>query len=71
MEVRKVVRRRGSEIFLDSRLTDGGEVVAHTRCLPFTPRKIHGTVKPRFVVFVGRVLKKKDRCGKTIDAGPI
>jgi hypothetical protein len=29
--------------FLDSRLTDGGEVVSLTRRLPFTPRKIHGT----------------------------
>jgi hypothetical protein len=29
--------------FLDSRLTDGGEVVSLTRRPPFTPRKIPGT----------------------------
>jgi hypothetical protein len=29
--------------FLDSRLTDGGEVVSLTHQLPFTPRKIPGT----------------------------
>jgi hypothetical protein len=29
--------------FLDSRLTDGGEVVSLTCQLPFTPRKIPGT----------------------------
>jgi hypothetical protein len=29
--------------FLDSRLTDGGEVVSLTRRPPFTPRKVPGT----------------------------
>jgi hypothetical protein len=29
--------------FLDSRLTDGGEVISLTCQLPFTPRKIPGT----------------------------
>jgi hypothetical protein len=35
--------RRGSHIFLDTWLTDGGEVVSLTRRPPFTPRKIPGT----------------------------
>jgi hypothetical protein len=29
--------------FLDSRLTDGGEIVILTRLPPFTPREIPGT----------------------------
>jgi hypothetical protein len=29
--------------FVDNRLTDGGEVVSHTRRPPFTPRKVPGT----------------------------
>jgi hypothetical protein len=33
------VRRRGSHIFLDNRLTDGGEVVSLTRRPPFTPQE--------------------------------
>jgi hypothetical protein len=39
METHGDVRRRGSNIFLDSRLTDGGEVVSLTRRPPFTPQK--------------------------------
>jgi hypothetical protein len=42
MEVHKVVTRRGSHIYLDNRLTDGGEV-SLTRRPHFTPRKITGT----------------------------
>jgi hypothetical protein len=34
-----VVRRRGSHIFLDNRLTDGSEVVSLTRRPPFTPQE--------------------------------
>jgi hypothetical protein len=34
-----VVRCQGSNIFLDIRLTDGGEVVSLTRRPPFTLRK--------------------------------
>jgi hypothetical protein len=37
VEARRVVRRQGSHIFLDNRLTDGGEVVSFTRRPPFTP----------------------------------
>jgi hypothetical protein len=33
--------------FLDSRLTDGGKAVSHTRPLLFTPRKIPGTTSVR------------------------
>jgi hypothetical protein len=33
------VRRRGSNIFLDTRHTDGGEVVSLTRWPPFTPQE--------------------------------
>jgi hypothetical protein len=36
VEAHRFVRRRGSQIFLDSRFTDGGEVVSHTRQPPFT-----------------------------------
>jgi hypothetical protein len=43
MKAHRVVRRRGSHIFLDNRLTDGGEVVSPTRRPPFTPSKIPGT----------------------------
>jgi hypothetical protein len=43
MEAHRVVRRRGSYIFLDNRLTDGGGVVSLTRQPPFTTRKIPGT----------------------------
>jgi hypothetical protein len=39
----RVVRRRGSHIFLDNRLTDGDEVVSLTRRPPFAPRKIPDT----------------------------
>jgi hypothetical protein len=42
-EARRVVRRRGSHILLDNRLTDGDEVASLTRRPPFTPRKIPGT----------------------------
>jgi hypothetical protein len=38
VETHRVVRRRGCHIFLDNRLTDGGEVVSHTRRPSFTPR---------------------------------
>jgi hypothetical protein len=34
-----IVRHRGSHIFLDNRLTDGGEVVSLTRRPPFTPQE--------------------------------
>jgi hypothetical protein len=43
VEAHRVVRRRGSHIFLDNRFTDGGEVVSLMRRPPFTPRKIPGT----------------------------
>jgi hypothetical protein len=44
VEAHRVVRRRGCHIFLDDRLTDGGEVVSLTRRPSFTPpRKIPGT----------------------------
>jgi hypothetical protein len=43
VETHRVVRRRGSHIFLDNRLTDGSEGVSFTRRPPFTPRKIPGT----------------------------
>jgi hypothetical protein len=42
VEAHRFVRRRGSNIFLDNRLTDGGEVSLTRRPL-FTPRKISGT----------------------------
>jgi hypothetical protein len=42
MEARRLVRRRGFHIFLDSRFTDGGEV-SLTPPSPFTTRKIGGT----------------------------
>jgi hypothetical protein len=40
LEAHMVVRRRGSHIFLDNRLTDDGEVVSLTSRPPFTPRMI-------------------------------
>jgi hypothetical protein len=40
VEIHRAVRRRGSHIFLDNRLTDGGKVVCHTRWPPFTLKKI-------------------------------
>jgi hypothetical protein len=43
VETHRVVRRLGSHIFLENRLTDGDEVVSLMRQLPFTPRKIIGT----------------------------
>jgi hypothetical protein len=43
VEALRVVRRPGSHIFLDNRLTDGGEVVSLTHRPPFTPRKMPGT----------------------------
>jgi hypothetical protein len=43
MEAHMFVRRRGSHIFLDNRLTDGSEVVSLKRRPPFTPRKIRDT----------------------------
>jgi hypothetical protein len=42
MKAHRVVRRRGSYIFLVNRLTDGGEVVSLTRRPSFAPRKIPG-----------------------------
>jgi hypothetical protein len=39
MEAYRVVRRRGSHIFVDSRLTDGGEVVSLTCQQPFYPQE--------------------------------
>jgi hypothetical protein len=37
VEAYKVVRRRGSQIFLGNRLTDGGEAVSFTRqAIPVT-----------------------------------
>jgi hypothetical protein len=43
VEAHRVVRRRGSYIFLDNWLKDGGEVVSLKRWPLFTPRKIPGT----------------------------
>jgi hypothetical protein len=43
VKARRVVRRRGSHIFIDSWLTDGGEVVSLTRQPPFSSGKIPGT----------------------------
>jgi hypothetical protein len=40
LEALRVVRRRGSYIVLDSRLTDGGEVVRLTLLPPFDTSKI-------------------------------
>jgi hypothetical protein len=34
-----VMRRRGSHVFLDNRLTDGGEVVSLTPRPPFNPQE--------------------------------
>jgi hypothetical protein len=42
MKAHRVVWRRGSHIFLDNRVTDGGEVVSPARRPPFTPLKIPG-----------------------------
>jgi hypothetical protein len=39
VEAHRVVRRRGFSYFLDSRLTDGGEVVSLMRRPPFTPQE--------------------------------
>jgi phage-related protein len=39
----RVMRRGGYHIFLDSRLTDGAEVVNPTHRLGFKPRKIPGS----------------------------
>jgi hypothetical protein len=43
VEVHRAVRRRGSHIFLDNRLTDGGKVVCLTRWPPSTLRKVPDT----------------------------
>jgi hypothetical protein len=43
MEVLRIVRRRGSYIFLDKRLTDGSEVVSLKQQLPFPSRKVPTT----------------------------
>jgi hypothetical protein len=43
VKAHRVVRRRGSHIFLNSRLTDGGEVVSLSRRPPFTAGGIPGT----------------------------
>jgi hypothetical protein len=56
MEVHRVVGRRGYHILVDSRITDGGEVVSPTCRPPFTPRNtlvfisVIGRVDPRFIV---------------------
>jgi hypothetical protein len=39
MEVHIVVRRRGSRIFLDNRLIDGGEAVSLRRRPPFASKR--------------------------------
>jgi hypothetical protein len=39
VEPHRVVRLRGSHIFVDNRLTDGGEIVRLTRRRPFTPQE--------------------------------
>jgi hypothetical protein len=39
VKAHRVVRRRGSHIFLDNRLTDGDKVVSLTRRPHFTPQK--------------------------------
>jgi hypothetical protein len=39
VKAHKIVRRRGSHIFLDNQLTDGGKVVSLTRRPPFTPQE--------------------------------
>jgi hypothetical protein len=33
-----------TRVYIDNQLTDGGDVVSLTRRLPFTPRKIPGTL---------------------------
>jgi hypothetical protein len=43
MEAHRIVRRRGSFIFQDSRLTDGVEVVSLKHQLRFPSRKVPGT----------------------------
>jgi hypothetical protein len=43
VEAHRIARRRGSHIFLDNGLTDGGEVASLTRRSPLTPTKIPGT----------------------------
>jgi hypothetical protein len=43
MEAHRVVRHRGSYIFEDIRLTDGGEAVSLMRLPSFTSRKIPDT----------------------------
>jgi hypothetical protein len=43
VEAHRVVRRRGFHIFLDNRLTYGGEAVSLMHRPHFTPREIPGT----------------------------
>jgi hypothetical protein len=46
VEAHKVVRRRGSHIFLGNWLTDGGEVVSLTRWPPSLPGKFATAYPP-------------------------
>jgi hypothetical protein len=51
----RVVRRRGSHIFLDNCLKDGGDIVSLTRRPPFTPRllvSVRGWVDSRDIVLL-------------------
>jgi hypothetical protein len=43
VKAHRVVRRRGSHIFLDNRVAEGGEIVSLTRRPPFTHWKIPST----------------------------
>jgi hypothetical protein len=72
VEAHRVVRRRGIHSLLDNRLTDAGEVVSLTRCLPFTPGRfmvfasVRGRVDSRVIVLLvglGQFKKSSDLIG--------
>jgi hypothetical protein len=67
VETHRVVRRRGSHIFFESRLTDGGEVVSLKRRLLFIPQEdsTRGKISPSLTyVTEGRERMTKNRESK-------
>jgi hypothetical protein len=57
VKAHRVLRRRGSHIFLDNWLTDGGEVLSLTPRSPFTPGRFLALISVRGLVDPGAIVR--------------